>query len=887
MIGLPDILKAKILIVDDQAANVELLEQMLRDSGYVSVSSTMDPFQVCELYKKNRYHLVLLDLQMPGMDGFQVLEGLKEIEGGNDIPVLVITAQPSHKLRALKAGAKDFVSKPFDLAEVLIRVHNMLEVRLLHLNGTILNLARIENSQRIASLGDWEFNLTSKRLVWSEEIYRILGISREEYPPNAETFDRMIHPGDLAAVQEARGRPLTEPPHHVEFEHRIVRGTGEVRYVHQISEMRFDDGGKPTRLSGTVQDITDRRLSEAALRESEQWLKAIFDQAAVGVAQCEMASGRFVRVNQRFCEIVGFNQEEMTRRTCPEITHEQDIGRSSAEMALMGNGSVREFTLEKRYVRKDGSIVWVSVAMSSMGPPGMAPASFIVVAQDITERKQAEREIQRQAAFAHFNPNPVMELSATGEITYFNDAAGAMARSMGANTPEQILPENIAGITRECLSTLQTMRLETQSFGRTISWLFFPVASNQVVHCSAGDITERKRLEEHFLQAQKMEALGQFSGGVAHDFNNILMAISGYTELATMKLVENPTVREHLGAVLKATHRASDLVRQILTFSRQQSQERGAIRLNPIIEESLKLLRVTIPSTIELKSSISADTPTVFADANQIHQILMNLGTNARYAMKDLPGELHVSLNRSVVEVQSAEHPRLRPGIYSLLTVSDTGCGMEPAMMQKIFDPFFTTKPLGEGTGLGLSVVRGIMESHDGVILVDSQPGKGTTFRLYFPEHAGSITPAAAENGPTPRGSGERILVVDDEDLLARLCEEALTTLGYEVEITSRPATALARVISEPEWFQLLLTDQTMPGMSGLFLASQLRHAGCEIPIILMSGYTASLTAERLEAAGVGQLLLKPSSIHTLGTAVHKGLLAQRLNKLEASPCAV
>jgi signal transduction histidine kinase/ActR/RegA family two-component response regulator len=502
-----------------------------------------------------------------------------------------------------------------------------------------------------------------------------------------------------------------------------------------------------------------------------------------------------------------------------------------------------------------------------------------MVAQDITGRKQAEREVQRQAAFAHFNPNPVLELSATGEVTYYNDAAGEMARSLGAQAPGMILPGNILEITRECLSLSRTVRLETQMSGRTISWLFFPVASNQVVHCSAGDITERKRLEEHFLQAQKMEALGQFSGGVAHDFNNILMAISGYTELSLMRLQDNPKVREHLAAVLKAAHRASDLVRQILTFSRQQPQERLAITLQPIVAESLKLLRVTIPSAIEFEQSVSEDAPPVFADANQIHQILMNLGTNAWHAMRDSQGALRVALERCVVSERTGEQLRLKPGVYALVTVTDTGCGMAPATMLRIFEPFFTTKPVGEGTGLGLAVVRGIMEGHDGAVAVESQPGVGTTFRLYFPEFAGALAATRAARGPTPRGGGESVLVVDDEEMLARLCQETLSALGYEVEYTTRPADALSMVTSDPGRFRVVITDQTMPGMSGLFLARELRKASPGLLIMLMSGYTTSLTAERLQAVGVSRLLLKPVSIHSLGTAVNAAVVSRGSGK--------
>jgi PAS domain S-box-containing protein len=1005
IIGPADILKGSILIVDDQEANVSLLEQMLLGAGYVSITSTRNPYEVCELHRNNRYDLILLDLQMPGMDGFQVMEGLTKIEESGYLPVLVITAQPSHKLRALKAGAKDFISKPFELAEVLARVRNMLEVRLLHQNGTILNLARLENSQRIAQIGDWELDLAKNRLVWSEEVYRILGISRKEFPPSADTLGRLVHPDDRTFVQQ-ENKEASEGARRVDFEHRIVRPDGHLRHFRQIAETTFDDQGRRVRVSGTVQDVTERWLADAALRdserrfrqlvqdlpvaiytcdargqitlyneaaaklwglrpeagrdlwcgscrilnlngslvapekspmaeailegrsvrgreiiiersdgsrsfvlpysdpvrddlgsvvggvnilvdltepkraiaqvfESEQWLKAIFEQAAVGVAQTDAATGRFLRVNQRFCDITGYTQKEMLKLSCSELTHEQDVVGDMAEIEALRDGSIREFTRETRYLSKDGSIVWVSLAMSSIGTPEGVPASFISVVQDITERKQAEREIQRQAAFAHFNPNPVLELSATGEVTYYNNAAHEMARSLGAEHPGRILPANISEIARDCLATAKTIRLETLINGRTTAWLFFPVAFNRVVHCTAGDITEQKRIEEHFLQAQKMEALGQFSGGVAHDFNNILMAISGYTQLAQMKLIENPAVREHLNAVLQAANRAADLVRQILTFSRQQPQVRRSTRLQPIVAESLKLLRVTIPATIVFEELIADDVPPVLADPTQIHQILMNLGTNAWHAMKGKGGRLSVKLEKHIVDAeQAAEQPRLRTGIYARISVGDTGCGMEQTTLRRIFEPFFTTKPPGEGTGLGLAAVHGIMDNHEGAITVSSQPGEGSLFQLYFPAHASEPTAAVIEDGSTPCGHGERILVIDDEEPLAELCRKVLTALGYEVEQETNPVAAVAKVRADPQRFKLVITDQTMPLMSGLLVSGELQRICPGLPVILMTGYTASLSAERLATAGVRGLVLKPTSIHALGTAVHAALSA-------------
>jgi len=402
----------------------------------------------------------------------------------------------------------------------------------------------------------------------------------------------------------------------------------------------------------------------------------------------------------------------------------------------------------------------------------------------------------------------------------------------------------------------------------------------------AEDITKYRTMEEQFIHAQKMEALGQFSGGVAHDFNNILATIGGYTELSQIKLTDNPDVREYLGATMKATGRAADLVRQILTFSRDQPQERQLMQLGPVITESMKLLRATIPTTIELETELAPHTPTVLANANQIHQILMNLGTNASHAMKEKPGCLKVRLAPCMVdEAHSDTQLRLRPGFYARISVSDNGAGMEPETLRRLFEPFFTTKAVGEGTGLGLAVVHGIMDSHDGAVTVYSHPGEGTMFHLYFPARDGeAMAVAAVSQEPTPRGQGEQILVVDDEELLAKLGQKTLTELGYKVEIATRPEAALAMVERDPERFALVLTDQTMPGMTGIVLAERLRKIRPAQLIVLVTGHGASLTRERVEAAGIYQLLLKPASIHTLGTVVHAALTGRPASDHNSHP---
>jgi PAS domain S-box-containing protein len=297
-----DILAAGILIVDDQPDNVALLEQMLHEAGYVSVSSTTDPRTVCDLHLRYRYDLILLDLQMPCMDGFEVMEGLKKIEPGGCLPVLVITAQPGQKVRALKAGARDFVSKPFDLTEVLVRVQNMLEVRLLHQNENFLNSARLENSQRMALLGDWEYDFAGGGSVWSEEMYRILGVSKKDRAPSLASYLLSVHPDDLAFVS-LQTDLREEVSRRRDFEHRIRRPNGQVRHVRHIAEAVLDGRGRPLRESGTVQDITERKLSEYALSASEERFRRMLMLSPD--AHLVHIDGIITFVNRAFCQLTG------------------------------------------------------------------------------------------------------------------------------------------------------------------------------------------------------------------------------------------------------------------------------------------------------------------------------------------------------------------------------------------------------------------------------------------------------------------------------------------------------------------------------------------------------------------------------------------------------
>jgi signal transduction histidine kinase len=384
---------------------------------------------------------------------------------------------------------------------------------------------------------------------------------------------------------------------------------------------------------------------------------------------------------------------------------------------------------------------------------------------------------------------------------------------------------------------------------------------------------ERAKLETKLRQAQKMEAMGRLAGGIAHDFNNILTAILGHAEIAALQLEAHPA-KGNIEQVLKASQRARDLVQQILAFSRQRPAEKKVIVLGGVVNEAAKLLRATIPAAVTMALNVSQCSSAVLADPSQIHQILLNLGTNAAHAMRERGGQLEVALDTCEVGADIVRHfPQLRAGPHVRLTVSDTGCGMDAATLERLFEPFFTTKAPGEGTGLGLAVVHGIVQSHDGAISVESRPGSGTTFRIYFPIVVAA--PVAAKQPaapPIPRGNGELILFVDDEASVLALAEAMLKNLGYTTKGYPHPEQALAAFREHCAEISMVVTDLSMPGMSGLDFAREVLAIQPEAKVILTSGYTGDLDQEQCERLGFRALLTKPFPLRVLGETLAKAL---------------
>jgi PAS domain S-box-containing protein len=386
---------------------------------------------------------------------------------------------------------------------------------------------------------------------------------------------------------------------------------------------------------------------------------------------------------------------------------------------------------------------------------------------------------------------------------------------------------------------------------------------------------EKAELEKQLQKAQKMEAIGTLAGGIAHDFNNILGGIIGYTELVQDDVLPDTRTQHYLNQILKACHRAKDLIIQILTFSRQSPAERQPLRLSSIVKEALKLLKATLPDSIDIHYNLESPASTVLANPTQIHQTLMNLCTNAISAMNDTGGILEVDLREIDVTIDHTTlYPELQVGTYVKLSVSDTGPGMNNEILQRIFDPYFTTKTPYEGTGLGLSICLGIVENHGGTIAVQSSLGEGSTFTIFLPtiEQTASLQD---ENTPPDIHEGHgnaRVLFVDDEAFLVEVGQEMLEQLGYEVVATTNSQEALGLFCSQSEKFDLVITDQTMPNMTGSELATKILHIKPDIPIILCTGFSEVITEEQAKALGIREFILKPISRQDMAQAIRKVL---------------
>ncbi|MBI5504314.1 MAG: PAS domain S-box protein, partial [Deltaproteobacteria bacterium] len=553
-----------------------------------------------------------------------------------------------------------------------------------------------------------------------------------------------------------------------------------------------------------------------------------------------------------------------------------------------------------------GELFGTSVVAFRAGVPDPSPAlvkSFAEMVAESLRRVRAEEELRqsqlRLSGIIDSAMDAIITVDETETILVFNAGAeqafGCPAAEAIGTSLERFIPERFHAVHHGHIErfgrtsdTLRTAGRSTSICGRRASGEEFPieasisqteVTGHRLFTIILRDVTEqvrgaqaRAQLEGRLRVAQKMDALGTLAGGIAHDFNNILGTIIGNVELARQDVGSAHPAVTSLEEIRKASGRAKDLVQRILVFGRQQAQPQTVIALHPVVDEAVALLRATLPAGVELVTRFDTETPAVLADPTQIHQALMNLCTNAWHALGGSNGRIEIDADGITLDAQAARcEVNLRPGRFARLRVTDNGCGMDAATIEHIFEPFFTTKAVGQGTGLGLSVLHGIVEAHGGAITVTSELGRGTVFSLYFPAAQApqeSVAPQVGAAAALPEASGQHVLFLDDEESLVFLVTRLLTRLGYRVSGYTHVPSALAAVRADPADFDLVVTDLNMPGMSGLEVAREMARLRPQLPVVLASGYITDELRTQAQQAGVRRLIYKPNTVEELCEAV-------------------
>lgn len=654
-------------------------------------------------------------------------------------------------------------------------------------------------------------------------------------------------------------------------------------------------------LNGLSRALSGEQNSKKSLQESEERFRAISEYSHHAICIIN-EDAKITWVNDRMLEISGYSSQEI-------LGSPSFLGFLAPESSEFVANNFQAFLEGKHYqhhyqftmIRSDGQKRLVEKYMTHYADR-YGRRHLIISMMDVTDRKRSEEAIVssekkfRQlfngigdALFVH--DGPLGNLS--GRFIEVNDVA---CRSLGYSRDEllEMIPESIhlpeaGNLLRQKMTDSPSkesifwesvlVAKDERKIPVEITCQVFELNGEPVVLSMARDISERiqaemvkSKLESQLLQVQKMEAIGSLAGGIAHDLNNILFPISGLSEMLLDEIPEDTPVYSKIYQIHLSAQRGSDLVKQILAFSRQSNVQKLPVRIQPIIKEVLKLFRATIPQQINLTSDIQPDCGIIFADPTQMHQVLMNLITNAYHAVEQQGGTVHVSLKESVREYNDPASSATQPGRYACLSVTDTGTGIDPQVIGRIFDPYFTTKEQGKGTGLGLSVVHGIIKESDGDILVDSRYGQGTTFEVYLPLiEISENRQGVSSNREKPTGS-EKILFIDDELPIVKMVEKMLKKLGYAVTVQTDSQEALTLFKASPDRFDLVISDRGMPNMSGDRLAAELMAERSDIPIILCTGFCDEEEERRLLYMGVKGLLLKPVSSADLSTMVRKVL---------------
>ena len=669
------------------------------------------------------------------------------------------------------------------------------------------------------------------------------------------------------------------------------------------SSVEFGDDAKIVGYRGTMRDVTDQKRAELALRESEERYRAVFENISVGINVIDQ-NGKFTQANPALVKMLGYSETELRRLSPLDVTHPEDVEKSEQPIQAFLRGESGPWRVEKRYIKKDGSVIWGDLSVSTIRDSDDRPKAAVGVIADITEAKKAEEALRAS--------EERLELALKGADLGFWDwdlktgtaVFNERQAEMSGYSPAEIKPTVRAwknqvhpkdwpkvsqALNGHLGGHLPFYEAEYRIRCRSGEWKWILGRGKVVAHDAAGnplrmtgtslDINERKaaeqereRLTAQLLQAQKMEAVGTLAGGIAHDFNNLLTIVLGFSDLLLAGKDERDPSYADLKKIYQAALNGADLVKKILAFSRKSDTNPRPVNLNWHIEEVNRLLSRTLPKMIKIKLVLSDPISTVSADPTQMEQILLNLAVNAKDAMPD-GGKLTIATQNATLD---GEFCRLnvgaKPGDYVLVSVTDTGRGMDEETLKHVFEPFYTTKELGRGTGLGLAMVYGILQQHRGYITCESVPGKGTTFNIYLPALDPGTESAAPTQGLIADPGTETILLVDDEEFVRDLGKRILERSGYTVLTAANGKAALELYRVNGNEISMVILDLIMPEMGGKDCFQELLKINSKVKILIASGYTSGGTLKDAVDLGAGGSIRKPYDMKQMLRAVREVL---------------
>lgn len=898
MFDTDDQLAFKILHVEDNAMDAEIVRDTLAESGIVCrihVVRTRTEFET-EI-ATGKYDLILSDLSLPSFDGREALTITKACVP--EVPFVFVsgTLGEDAAIECVLQGATDYVlkSKMARLAPAVRRAiteskaKEELKLSEMRRESALENLKQSEARFRglLDCAPDSAIIVDSDGLITFANVHteNMFGYSKDELigqPLETLIPDRFkgMHRGHMGSYRIApHARALNSGLELVakrkdgsEFPADIMLSPMQVD--HEISVLAM------------IRDITISRQTELALRESEEMFRGIFESSPVAVTNVT-PDGRILKANLAATKLLGYEADELQHRHFNDFTHPDDTGIGMKMMADLQSGKCEIVQFEKRYLRKDGRIIRVHLTISAIRGEDRSLRYAITIAQDITERWHAEESLRRSEEryrkLVEGARDAIYAVSSEGRILSVNPAFGTITgwrpdEWIGKSFTDLLHPDDLpsaaklfqSAINGE-LSDFETFRIRSKSGSYIVveaSTTRFTMEDGSTgILGIARDVTSQVALEEQLRQAQKMESIGTLAGGIAHDFNNLLGIIIGYATLTLRSAKEDKILERNVHSIESAAERGVGLVRQLLMFARKQERVLQTLDVTSIVNDVYKMVKETFPKVISMKMSAADGELLVNCDQTEIHQAVLNLCVNARDAMMDRPagvlagGTLTISSRLEKGSDVQQRHPMAQADTYALISVSDTGVGFGEDTKQRIFEPFFTTKERGKGTGLGLSTVYGIVSSYEGIIEVESEPGKGSTFTLLLPARARAdhqSDPAFARSDAAP-GGNESILVVEDEPGLRELLSDILRSHGYKVLTADDGEAALALFLDDRS-VQLVVSDIGLPKVGGLDLFVEMRKLNPKVKVILVSGFVGDADRQKMLEIGVDRFIQKPYS---------------------------